>query len=240
MADALYSSAGATPYLPDDRDFGRFSDHVTVWIDKYIGVANSYEGFKTKFDDNIQVLKTNNPLESEIDDDSMLCADQDMLKKLSDDIYCLKYFSTIEKGLEYIRANPGKRIFFISSGSIGKEVVPQIVDLPQIKGIYIFCGNISAHTGWAGDYVDNISAMLEHQDNLLERLTRDIAEYVEKKGDDYQKKDAKLPARNCYAWAKKLLIRGKMLGDTGLSKLIDRVDKKLNELQSSTECPSDN
>jgi len=239
MATRLNLSEGATPIFNDGRDFGHFSDHVTVWIDEHIGVDNAYGGFKAKFNDNIQVLKSNNLNENEIDDESMLCADQDMLNKLIDEVYCLKYFSTIDKGLEYIENNPGKRIFFISSGSIGKDVVPKIVNLSQIQGIYIFCGNISAHTEWAGDYFEHISAMLEHQDNLLERLTRDIAEYVEKKGDEYTQADAKLAARNCYAWAKKLLIRGKMLGDTGLSKIINRVDKKLDEAQSSTQAPSD-
>lgn len=233
-------SEGAVPYLMDDRDFGHFSDHVTVWIDKYIGVEKTYEGLKSKFNDNIQVLQSNNLAENEIDDETIVCADPDMLKKLSDDVYCLKYFSTITKALEYIRANTNKSIFFISSGSIGKDIVPQIVDLPQIQGIYIFCGNISLQTEWAADYAENISAMLEHQDNLLERLTRDIADYVEKKGDKYKADGAILPARNCYAWAKKLLIRGKALGDTGLTKLISRVDEKLEAALSYTEAPTEN
>ena len=83
--------------------------------------------------------------------------------------------------------------------------------------------------------------MLEHQDNLLERLTRDIAEYVDKKGDEHKSKDDILQARNCYAWAKKLLVRGKMLGDTGLTKLIDRMTQKIEDVQSCVESctPSD-
>jgi hypothetical protein len=229
------ADVGATPYYKDDRDFGQFSDHVTVWIDKHIGVENSYAGIKTKFNDNIQVLKSNNCAEDEIDDESMLCANPAMLKNLADEVYCLKYFSTVEKGLEYIRDNPEKKIFFVSSGTIGKIIVPQIANLSQIQGIYIFCGNISHHTEWAGDYDDKISAILEHQDNLLERLTRDIAKYVEDKGDQYKKDDSILKARNCYAWAKKLLSRGRLLGDTGTAKLIDQITVKINEVNQSSE-----
>ena len=231
----LESSEGPRPYFTDDRDFSHFSDHVTVWIDQHIGEENSYEKLKSKFNDNIQVLKSNNDMEAEIDDDSLSYTNPDLLKKLSDEVYCLKYFSTVDKGLEFILGNSQKKIFFVSSGTIGKIIVPQIADLPQIQGIYIFCGNISNHTEWAGDYADKITAMLEHQDNLLERLTRDIAEYVEKKGDEHKSKDDILQARNCYAWSKKLLVRGKMLGDTGLTKLIDKMTQKIENVQSGFE-----
>ena len=240
MVDEVYSSDGATPYYTDDRDFGHFSDHVTVWIDQHIGEENAYGTLKSKFDDHIQVLKSNNAVEDEIDDDSLSYADQDMLRKLSDEVYCLKYFSTVETGLDFIHKNAGKKIFFVSSGTIGKIIVPKIEDLPQIQGIYIFCGDISCHTEWAGDYADKITAMLEHQDNLLERLTRDIAGYVEKKGDEHKRNDDIRQARNCYAWSKKLLFRGKMLGDTGLTKLIDKITKKIDDVQSRDESQSQN
>ncbi len=229
-----------TPYYSNDRDLGHFSDHMTVWIDKHIGVEETYEDIKTKFDDNIQILKSNNLTEMEIDDDSIACTDPKMLENLKDEVYCLKYFSEIDKALAYIHQHPEKRIFFISSGTIGKEVVPKIVDLPQIRGIYIFCGNISYHTTWARDYADYITAMLEHQDNLLERLTRDIAEYVEEKGDRHKANGDIIPAKNCYAWSKKLLTRGKMLGDHSLTKLFNKIDKKLEEIQSFAESPSEN
>ncbi len=69
MADALNSSEGAAvPYYSNDRDFGNISDHVTVWIDTHIGVENAYGNFKEKFDNNIQILKSNNAKENEIDD----------------------------------------------------------------------------------------------------------------------------------------------------------------------------
>jgi hypothetical protein len=238
MAESLFSSQVATPYNTSSRDFGQYSDHITVWIDQYIGEENTYANFKSKFDDNIQVLQSNSLAEIEIDDDSMVCSDPEMLKKLSHDVYCLKYFSSIDKALEYIHQNPDKKIFFISSGTIGRIVVPKIADLPQIHGIYIFCANISLQTDWAGDYADKINAMLEHQDDLLQRLTRDIADYLEKKGDEYEKIQSIIEAKNCYAWSKKLLIRAQQLGDTWVTKLIARLDEKLNKVQSAAVNPS--
>ena len=232
-------ATSATPYLRDDRDFGQFSDHITVWVDKYIGEDEEYDGFKKKFHDHIQVLQSNNFREQEIDDESMLCTDQKMLKTLGDQVYCLKYFSTPEAGLSYILSNPAKKVFFISSGTIGKLMVPEISKLPQIQGIYIFCGDISKHTEWAADYIENISAMLVHQDDLLTRLTRDIGAYVEKKGDHYKNNSDTLQARNCYSWAKKLYDRGTMLGDGGAHKCIEKINVKLTEIQSSAQAPSD-
>ncbi|CAF1522358.1 unnamed protein product [Rotaria magnacalcarata] len=226
----------AVPVSVDGRDFGHFSDHITVWIDQYIGVQNTYANLKTKFNNNIQVLQSNNEAEAEIDDDTMICANPDMLKELAEEVYCLKYFSTVEDGLDYINNHPEKKIFFISSGTIGKIIVPEIANLPQIQGIYIFCGNISHQVIWAGDYVDKITAMFEHQDNLLERLTQDIAKYVESKGDQYKTDGDNVEARNCYSWSKKLLVRRKMLGDCSLERLIANITEKIEKLQTSAEC----
>jgi hypothetical protein len=77
----------------------------------------------------------------EINDDSIACTDPKVLKKLKDEVYCLKYFSDIAKALAHIHQHPERRIFLQ-----WKKVVPKIVDLLQIRGIYIFCGNISYHT----------------------------------------------------------------------------------------------
>lgn len=239
MSIAELSANSVTPCYNDDRDVGRFSDHITVWVDVYIGEDQNCEGLKDKFDANLQVLRTNNYAENEMNDDAMLLADQNMLAKLKEDAYCLKYFSSIDRALDFIRQCQDKRIFFISSGTIGKKIVPHIAELPQIHGIYIFCGNISHHTQWAGEYVDYISAMLDHQDDLLERLTRDIAVYLDKKGDRHRQNESMIAARNCYAWSLKLLNRGKSLGDTGSRKLIETVERKFKELQSFATAPSE-
>jgi hypothetical protein len=50
--------------------------------------------------------------------------------------------------------------------------------------------------------VDHITAMLEHQDNLLERLTRYIVEYVEEKGDRHKANGDIILAKNCFTWPK--------------------------------------
>jgi hypothetical protein len=239
MADSSFPSGEVTPYYINNRDFAHISDHVTVWVDKYIGADDSYGTLKSTFDNNIQVLKSHNTTEKNIDDDSMICSDPEMLKKLSDDCYCLKYFCEIAKALEFIHQSGNKKIFFISSGTIGRQIVPQIADLPQIKGIYIFCMDISKQVDWAGEYAEQISAMLVHQDDLLKRLTRDIATYLEEKGDRYKVRQETIQAKNCYAWTKKLLVRAQNLGDTWVRKPMETIDRKINEIQSHAVAPSD-
>lgn len=238
--DSDYATAMETSVHPgnisnDERDFAKMSDHITVWVDKYIGdKKQDYSKFQSKFE-NLQVLKSNSNEKNTVDDDTMVFADPDMLANLSKEYYCLKYFPEIPQAVEFIRQNRDKRIFFISSGTIGKEIIPQICQLSQIKGIYIFCGNISAHVEWAAEYVDYITAILEHQDNLLTRLSRDIAEYLETKGDRYRQEGSMIAARNCYSWAKKLLLRSKELGDNGAIRLIKRVGDKYDDAVKSAE-----
>ena len=230
---------GATPHLHHDRDLSQYSDHITVWVDRFIGEDREYEKFKKTFHDQVQVLQSNNYTEKLIDDESMLCTDPKMLEDLGNKYYCLEYFSAPAAALKYIHNNANKKIFFISSGTIGKLMVPELVKLPQIQGIYIFCGSIAHHVEWATEYYENISAMLEHQDDLLTRLTRDIGKYVEKKGDEHKDNEDVLQARNCYAWAKKLYVRCTMMGDGGAHKCLENIDIKLDEAQSSAQSPSD-
>lgn len=233
-AEPMDTHVQPTGNQDDERDFSKMSDHITVWVDTHIGKEGEYADFKEKFD-KLQVLKSSLNEQNTVDDESMIYADQKMLANLRNDCYCLKYFSEIPKAVEYIRQHPEKRIFFVSSGSIGKEIVPQIYDLPQIQGIYIFCGNISAHVEWASEYIDNITAMLEHQDNLLTRLSRDIADYLQAKGDEYKQKNSYIAARNCYSWALKLLLRSKELGDNGAIKYIQIVKEKVDNVLKSIE-----
>ncbi|CAF1447900.1 unnamed protein product, partial [Rotaria sp. Silwood1] len=37
----------------------------------------------------------------------------------------------------------------IVSGSLGREIVPELEALPQLEAIYVFCGNQSVHEQWA-------------------------------------------------------------------------------------------
>ncbi|CAF1490022.1 unnamed protein product [Didymodactylos carnosus] len=201
------------PYWDNDRDIGTFSDHLTVWLDLFIGRPEESIRLKAIFQRFIQPLNTLDQEEEAYDNPMTLLEDPRILEELKDRVYCLKPFFEVDACLAFIRENDGKKIFFISSGTMGEKIVPQIADLPQIHGIYIFCGNISYHAqGWAGNYVEHISAMLDHQDNLLIRMTKDISAYLEDKGDHYMKLLETFKAKTCYAWGIKLSMRQEKWG----------------------------
>ncbi|CAF5146124.1 unnamed protein product [Rotaria sp. Silwood1] len=52
---------------------------------------------------------------------------------------CVNFLSEIKK----------EKVFMIVSGSLGRQIVPEIEALPQLEAIYVFCGNQSVHDQWA-------------------------------------------------------------------------------------------
>jgi len=214
------------PWYDDTLDIAQYSDHLTVWVDRYVGEKGSYVKMKEKFKNNIQPLNTWTTEEEETNVIMPLAViDPAVLENLKDKAYCLKVFSNENESLKFINENRDKKIFFVTSGTMGKIMVPLIVDLPQIHGIYIFCSNISYHTSWAMEYAEKITSILEHQDDLLLRLTKDISKYLQEKGDIHMAQKNMLKAKNCYAWATKLILRGKDLGDTTYRKSLEIINR---------------
>ena len=86
-------------------------------------------------------------------------------------------FTDVVPCVQYIRSHPDQTIFFIVSGSLAKEAVPQVYDLAQVNKILLFCGSVAAHCQWALDYVDKI-LIFDHGDDLLERLWNELDKHL--------------------------------------------------------------
>jgi len=82
-----------------------------------------------------------------------------------------------DRCLNFIRDEcPNKRVFLISSGGLGKEIIPKIHDLPQLYAVYIFCSDIKFHLPWANKY-SKIRVVCNDDDrHLLPRLAVDVAQ----------------------------------------------------------------
>ncbi|CAF1565868.1 unnamed protein product [Didymodactylos carnosus] len=224
------------PYWENTRDIGKFSDHLTVWLDLYIGRPEECVTLKAKFQRIINPLTDLSQAERELNEPCYQLEDPEILTKLKDTVYCLKPFFDINDCLEFIRQNPEKKIFFISSGTMGEKIVPQIAEWQQIHGIYIFCGNIEYQIErWAMDYCDHITSILNHQDDLLLRLTIDIAKYLEEKGDHYLAVNDTIKVKHCYAWAMKLLLRTRDMGSTNYRDMHDKLMRKFDNAEASCE-----
>ncbi|CAF1273507.1 unnamed protein product [Adineta steineri] len=107
--------------------------------------------------------------------------------KLSQDQQqCVKIFTEINQCITFLENHVNETIFFILSGSIGSKVVPLIYDFDYIYQIYLFCGSISSHTSWAIDFTDKM-LMFEHENDLLQRLFKEIETYLRQQAEQYLK-----------------------------------------------------
>ena len=64
----------------------------------------------------------------------------------------VKPFSNVDECVQFITGMRDKKIYLISSGTLGNIVAPQLQSMNQVEGIYIFCENKSKHEEWAKNY----------------------------------------------------------------------------------------
>ena len=111
------------------------------------------------------------------------------------------------EAMQYVTEYIDKKIFFICSGSLGKHIVPDIVDrYPSVQSFYIYCFKMAEHVHWAIKHV-GILQMFDHQINLFVQLTRDIASYLIEQGRMFLNIDAPKEALACFNHARTLEIR---------------------------------
>ena len=58
---------------------------------------------------------------------------------LSTPVQCISVLNEMNK----------RKAFVVSSGALGRELVPEIHDIQRVDTIYIFCANKQRHEGWA-------------------------------------------------------------------------------------------
>jgi hypothetical protein len=78
---------------------------------------------------------------------------RDAEEKLRPVINHFKRFENVKQCKKYIeQCSKQDQIVLITSGQLGKEIVPGIHHLPQVVSIYIFCYNVEAHKIWAFEH----------------------------------------------------------------------------------------
>lgn len=112
-----------------------------------------------------------------------------------------------ERCVKFCQDNPTRRVFVVSSGSLGRKVVPQIHELPQVYAIYIHCADVPNNLKWANEY-RKIRVVCDNDDrDLLPQLAVDIAQ-------------------TNIEWADALLASGKR------DKAIEKYEKALSNLET--------
>lgn len=163
------------------------------WLDTYVGQLGHYNGFKYKFQDNLKVVSILPPN----DIDKLTCA-------FEATFFRIKFFDTIEKALAGIELHRNKRIIFISSGSLGKFIIPRIVStFFNVYSFYVYCCDISLNRDWAFEYFPCVK-IFDHELDLLVRLMRDISSDAIRLGTTYLAVDDPTSALKCFEAAREL------------------------------------
>jgi hypothetical protein len=220
-------------------------NHIIVWLDQNIVSPDCCKQLRKAF------ATTTNPESKTLKNIDEL----DISKLILDDStyqqssflqvpFTFKLFSHVEPCLQYLLDNAGKkRIFFITSGSLGEYIVPRILTEYQHifkdkdgklyeDSIYIFCANMVKHGQWAIDYLELDCIKMEDDDlSILARLTRDIAKYFLSEGKEFLKNDKDILSLNkalkYLIWSKELYHKAqlvvKTLSSTSILKDIDQI-----------------
>jgi hypothetical protein len=77
---------------------------------------------------------------------------RDTLQELRQVINHLRTFDNSDACEEYIREITQEKVVLIVSGSLGRQIVPRIHDLPQFSACYVFCQDKKANEQWANKY----------------------------------------------------------------------------------------
>ncbi|CAF1291808.1 unnamed protein product [Adineta ricciae] len=208
----------ATPVLDlplshDDEE----PNHIIFWLDQGIGLPTEYTHLKKAFGSNTDPRHETFTMLNDKDYDELLDSKEPVTVLFGGVQFLLQAFVDENSCLEAFEVNQNKRIFFITSGSLGQKAVPRIIESYRnvftdpitnkpYHSVYIFCGIIDNHVDWAMEYYEYIQ-MFDFDRDLLQRMTHDIADYFFERGrrilEDIEPKD---PLKYLY-WAKRLYHR---------------------------------
>jgi hypothetical protein len=64
----------------------------------------------------------------------------------------LRTFDNLDECEQHIRQISEEKVVLIVSGSLGKQIVPRLHNLPQVSACYVFCQDKKANEPWASKY----------------------------------------------------------------------------------------
>jgi hypothetical protein len=234
---------------PADHDPEK-PNHMIFWLDVTIGNPKEYVHLKKAFGSNTDPRCETWTMLTDEDYDTMLVTGDAVSVTFEGVEFLLQAFNNEDACLVAFEENQDKHIFFITSGSMGKSAVPKIMEKYRniftdpitdepYRSVYVFCHNIEYHMEWGMNYLEYVQ-MFDFDSELLERMTRDIAEYfIERSGRLRQGNDLK-GARQRLHWAKKLWhqydkMQQKIVTDNPRAVRVSQRMNEINELIRDVE-----
>ncbi|UJR18012.1 hypothetical protein I4U23_004913 [Adineta vaga] len=153
--------------------------YAIIWLDEFIGAKDNNRSMKTEFQVNLVETVAVPPLPLDPIDD-LICA----VREYSAPIDFAQTENEALKLIEY-HLNLEKKIIFISSASLGREILPKIQERKYpIETCYIFCGHIEKYIEWSLKCIkDGLEMhMFNHPTDLLIRLGRDMSNILTEDG----------------------------------------------------------
>ena len=150
-----------------------------LWLDAHIGTPGQCTGLKFKFQGDLAPAAANIDVPMDPMDQMLFCVHEFAVP--------ITFASTIPAMLELIeqRSHDQAEIILISSGSLGKQIIPTIRERGwPIHSYYIFCFNTVGHSEWASDLLDDgvDIQMFDFDLDLLIRLARDLSNKMTEAG----------------------------------------------------------
>jgi hypothetical protein len=252
-------------YAPKDPDREK-PNHMIFWLDVTIGNPKEYVHLKKAFGSNTDPSCENFTMLTDKDYDVMIATGdavpvkfegvEFLLQAFNNEDACLEAFRQNEDACrEALKQNEDKRIFFITSGTLGRSIVPKIIERYRpiftdritnkaYASVYVFCHNIEWQMDWGMEYLDYVQ-MFNFDSELLERMTRDIAEYFIERGKRLRQDNDLEGALQRLNWAKRLWYQYDKMqqqiatydsrpvreseGSKKIDKLIEEVEEDLRE-----------
>ena len=88
----------------------------------------------------------------------------------------LKVFDDAQKAIDYIKSAVNEHVFLIVSGSLGHSVLPEMIDVCQLKVIYVFCLDESKHAELASKY-EKVAGVFVDKHQLFQHLASRVRAY---------------------------------------------------------------
>jgi hypothetical protein len=139
--------------VPLDLDYGA-PNHIIIWLDAYIGDPTKYIELKKFFSSSIDPRSQTYRKLTDEDFHNLLAADSAVEVTFGGVLFLLIGFTDPNACFEAFERYQNYRIFFITSGSLGKDFVPRILPAHQVlftdpvsndpyDSVYVFCGLIA-------------------------------------------------------------------------------------------------
>ena len=225
-------------------------NHMIIWLDQHIGRRGECTHLKKAFATNADPrhetwIKLNDP-----NYDGLLVIGDEMIVEFNGVRFLLHASDNEDTCVEAFERNQDKRIFFITSGSMGKPAVPRIIERYRniftnpttneaYSSVYVFCLHIENHLEWMGNYLEYVQAF-NTESELLERMIRDIADYFIKRSEQILRDGEPTSALQYLHWAKRLWhqydkaqqgIRTDIFEDVRLSEEMQNIIDKIAEIE---------